>query len=109
MIRRPPRSTLFPYTTLFRSQHAKGKKTARERIDLLLDPGSFVETGSLVRHRSTGFGIEHQRAYGDAVVTGWGRSAVARSSCFRKTSPGPGGAGAGAGPRRSSRSMAWPW
>src|SRR3989442_11248441 len=60
MIRRPPRSTLFPYTTLFRSQHAKGKKTARERIDLLLDPGSFVETGSLVRHRSTGFGIEEK-------------------------------------------------
>src|SRR2546426_7060898 len=53
-------------------QHAKGKKTARERVDLLIDPGSFVEMDSLVRHRSTGFGIERQRPPGDAVVTGWG-------------------------------------
>src|SRR2546426_11725160 len=53
-------------------QHAKGKKTARERIELLLDPGSFVETDSLVRHRSVGFGIENQRPASDAVVTGFG-------------------------------------
>src|SRR5436309_13776277 len=53
-------------------QHAKGKRTARERIVLLLDPGSFVETDRLVRHRSTGFGIENQRPHGDAVVTGFG-------------------------------------
>ena len=53
-------------------QHAKGKKTARERIDLLLDPGSFVELDRLVRHRSSGFGLENTRPPGDAVVTGWG-------------------------------------
>ncbi|GAB2961266.1 acyl-CoA carboxylase subunit beta [Amycolatopsis acidiphila] len=53
-------------------QHAKGKKTARERIDLLLDPGSFVELDELARHRSTNFGQENNRPYGDGVVTGYG-------------------------------------
>jgi propionyl-CoA carboxylase beta chain len=53
-------------------QHAKGKKTARERIDLLLDPGSFVELDELARHRSTNFGQERNRPYGDGVVTGYG-------------------------------------
>ncbi|MCP2169982.1 acyl-CoA carboxylase subunit beta [Goodfellowiella coeruleoviolacea] len=53
-------------------QHAKGKKTARERIDMLLDPGSFVELDELARHRSTNFGQERNRPYGDGVVTGYG-------------------------------------
>ncbi|HYU58637.1 MAG TPA: acyl-CoA carboxylase subunit beta [Actinomycetota bacterium] len=53
-------------------QHARGKLTARERIDLLLDPGSFVETDQLARHRATSFGIDTKRPYGDGVVTGWG-------------------------------------
>ncbi|MGH2705535.1 MAG: acyl-CoA carboxylase subunit beta [Actinomycetota bacterium] len=53
-------------------QHARGKRTARERIDLLLDPGSFVETDMLARHRAHGFGMERRRPYGDGVVTGWG-------------------------------------
>ncbi|MBM7770088.1 propionyl-CoA carboxylase beta chain [Actinokineospora baliensis] len=53
-------------------QHAKGKKTARERIDMLLDPGSFVELDELARHRSTNFGLEKNRPYGDGVVTGYG-------------------------------------
>ncbi|MET0238193.1 MAG: acyl-CoA carboxylase subunit beta [Kibdelosporangium sp.] len=53
-------------------QHAKGKKTARERIDVLLDPGSFVELDELARHRSTNFGLESNRPYGDGVVTGHG-------------------------------------
>jgi propionyl-CoA carboxylase beta chain len=53
-------------------QHAKGKKTARERIDMLLDPGSFVELDELARHRSTNFGLERNRPYGDGVVTGHG-------------------------------------
>ena len=52
--------------------HAKGKLTARERIDALLDPGSFVETDALVRHRSTNFGLADNRPYGDGVVTGYG-------------------------------------
>ncbi|MBA9008013.1 MULTISPECIES: acyl-CoA carboxylase subunit beta [Thermomonospora] len=53
-------------------QHAKGKMTARERIDALLDPGSFVEFDELARHRSTNFGMDKNRPYGDGVVTGYG-------------------------------------
>jgi methylmalonyl-CoA decarboxylase subunit alpha len=53
-------------------QHAKGKLTARERIDLLLDEGSFHEVEPLRRHRATGFGLEAKRPYTDGVVTGWG-------------------------------------
>jgi propionyl-CoA carboxylase beta chain len=53
-------------------QHAKGKKTARERIELLLDKGSFVEVDEFVRHRSNAFGMEANRPYGDSVVTGFG-------------------------------------
>jgi propionyl-CoA carboxylase beta chain len=53
-------------------QHAKGKKTARERIEMLLDEGSFVELDEFVRHRSTAFGMDKNRPYGDAVVTGVG-------------------------------------
>ncbi len=54
------------------SQHAKGKLTARERIGLLLDDGSFVEIDELARHRSTAFGLDKRRPYGDGVVTGYG-------------------------------------
>ncbi|KWX08159.1 methylmalonyl-CoA carboxyltransferase, partial [Carbonactinospora thermoautotrophica] len=53
-------------------QHAKGKLTARERIDLLVDPGSFTELEPLRRHRASGFGLERRRPYTDGVVTGWG-------------------------------------
>jgi propionyl-CoA carboxylase beta chain len=53
-------------------QHAEGKKTARERIALLFDPGSFQELDQLVVHRSTDFGMEEQRIAGDGVVTGYG-------------------------------------
>ncbi|GGN55913.1 methylmalonyl-CoA carboxyltransferase [Actinoplanes lobatus] len=53
-------------------QHARGKKTARERIELLLDKGSFVELDELARHRSTAFGLDRNRPYGDGVVTGHG-------------------------------------
>jgi propionyl-CoA carboxylase beta chain len=55
------------------AQHAKGKLSARERIDLLLDEGSFVELDRFVVHRSHDFGLEKQRVYGDGVVTGYGR------------------------------------
>jgi propionyl-CoA carboxylase beta chain len=54
------------------AQHGKGKLTARERLDLLLDPGSFQEMGMLVKHRSTNFGLDKQRFLGDGVVTGYG-------------------------------------
>ena len=53
-------------------QHAAGKLTARERIDLLLDGGSFVELDALVAHRCTDFGMERQRIPGDGVVCGYG-------------------------------------
>lgn len=53
-------------------QHARGKKTARERLELLLDEGSFVEMDKYARHRSTAFGQEQNRPYGDGVVTGYG-------------------------------------
>ncbi|OPC84944.1 methylmalonyl-CoA carboxyltransferase [Embleya scabrispora] len=53
-------------------QHAKGKMTARERIEYLLDEGSFVELDEFARHRSTNFGLEANRPYGDGVVTGSG-------------------------------------
>ena len=53
-------------------QHKRGKGTARERIDLLLDEGSFVELDELARHRSTLFGQENNRPYGDGVLTGYG-------------------------------------
>ncbi len=54
-------------------QHEKGKLTARERLDLLLDPGTFVEQDMFVTHRSTAFGMEEQKIPGDGVVTGYGR------------------------------------
>jgi propionyl-CoA carboxylase beta chain len=53
-------------------QHTKGRQTARERIDQLLDPGSFVELDALTRHRSTNFGMQDKRPFGDGVVTGTG-------------------------------------
>ncbi len=53
-------------------QHAKGKLTARERVHFLLDEGSFEEIGILVTHRTTDFGMEKQKFYGDGVVTGYG-------------------------------------
>ncbi len=54
------------------SQHAKGKWTARERIEHLFDDGSFVELDELARHRSVAFGLDKNRPYGDGVITGFG-------------------------------------
>ncbi|MFP4636439.1 MAG: acyl-CoA carboxylase subunit beta [Nitriliruptoraceae bacterium] len=53
-------------------QHERGKLTARERLDVLLDEGSFVETDAFAVHRTTGFGMEERRILGDGVVTGHG-------------------------------------
>src|SRR5258708_37573624 len=55
------------------AQHKKGKLTARERLDLLLDTGTFNELDMFVTHRSTDFGLEEQRIPGDGVVTGYGQ------------------------------------
>jgi propionyl-CoA carboxylase beta chain len=54
------------------AQHSKGKLTARERVELLLDHGSFQEMGQLVTHRSSNFGLDKQKFLGDGVVTGYG-------------------------------------
>ncbi len=53
-------------------RHAQGRMTARERVDAFLDPGSFVETEELARHRAHDFGLDANRPYGDGVVTGYG-------------------------------------
>ena len=53
-------------------QHARGKKSARERVEQLLDEGSFVELDALARHRSRNFGLDANRPHGDGVITGYG-------------------------------------
>ncbi|TAK69876.1 MAG: methylmalonyl-CoA carboxyltransferase [Dehalococcoidia bacterium] len=55
------------------AQHERGKLTARERIDILLDPGTFEEMDQLMVHRATEFGLDKQHYLGDAVVTGYGK------------------------------------
>lgn len=55
------------------NQHAKGKRTARERINLLFDEGSFVEMNAFIKHRCVDFGMEQKEASGDGVITGYGR------------------------------------
>src|SRR6185369_13778322 len=55
------------------AQHARGKKTARERIEALLDPGTFREMDMFVTHNCHDFGLQHKKIYGDGVVTGYGR------------------------------------
>jgi len=55
------------------AQHEKGKLSARERLDLLLDEGSFVELDRFVVHRSSDFGLQDEKYFGDGVVTGYGR------------------------------------
>jgi acetyl-CoA carboxylase carboxyltransferase component len=59
-------------TDRIETQHARGRLTARERIDLLLDKGSFRENDAFVVHRTTDFGLDKQKYQGDSVVTGWG-------------------------------------
>lgn len=54
------------------AQHDKGKMTARERVEAFLDPGSFVETDALARHRAHDFGVDKNRPYSDGVITGYG-------------------------------------
>lgn len=55
------------------SQHSKGKLTARERVHLLMDEGTFEEIGMFVTHRSTEFGLEKEKYFGDGVITGYGK------------------------------------
>src|SRR5215204_5816085 len=55
-----------------KAQHERGKLTARERLDVLLDEGSFVEMDRFVVHRATEFGLDKEKYLGDGVVTGYG-------------------------------------
>ena len=87
-------------------QHAKGKLTARERIELLLDQGSFVEFDELARHRSHDFGMDDNRPYGDGVVTGYGTDRrPARSACSARTSRSSAARSARSTARRSCKVM----
>ena len=69
------------------AQHARGKLTARERIDLLLDPGSFEEIDMFVEHDCHEFGMEERKIPGDGVVTGWGTVNGRPIYVMRKISP----------------------
>jgi acetyl-CoA carboxylase carboxyltransferase component len=91
------------------AQHAKGKLTARERLELLLDEGTFEEWDMFVEHRCTDFGMAEQKVPGDGVVTGCGhRSTGAWCSSSARTSPSFGGVAVGGRtPRRSARSWTW--
>jgi acetyl-CoA carboxylase carboxyltransferase component len=60
-------------------QHEKGKMLARERLDYLLDPGSFQELDMLARHRAQAAGLE-EHPYTDGVVTGWGKCSLKKST-----------------------------
>ena len=73
--------------TAVEKQHAKGKYTARERIEKLLDPGSFQELDTYVRHRTHEFEMDKSRPWGDAVVTGHGTIEGRRVCVFCRTSP----------------------
>lgn len=88
--------------------HAKGKLTARERIQALLDEGSFVELDALARHRSTNFGLADNRPLGDASSPATARSTAATSASSRRTPPSSAAASARSTARRSSRSWTWP-
>ena len=72
-LRRRNEAALHPGTeAALEKRHAKGQRTARERIEALLDPGSFTETDALARHRARDFGLEAKRPIGDGVITGFG-------------------------------------
>src|SRR5215208_997475 len=66
------------------AQHKRGKRTARERIELLLDKGSFEEFDMFVEHRSAEFGMEKNKIPGDGVVTGWGTVNGRKTFVFAK-------------------------
>jgi propionyl-CoA carboxylase beta chain len=85
-----------------KAQHAKGKLSARERLDLLLDEGSFTELDRFVVHRSHDFGLEKEQYYGDGVITGYGRIEGRLVYVFSQCSEGH-------SPKRSPRRSARSW
>jgi propionyl-CoA carboxylase beta chain len=68
------------------AQHKKGRLTARERLDLLLDKGSFREVDAFVIHRTNDFGLHEQKIMSDSVVTGWGTMKAVLCMCTRRIS-----------------------
>jgi acetyl-CoA carboxylase carboxyltransferase component len=86
---------------------ARGRLTARERIDALLDPGSFEEYDQLKTHRCTHFGMAEQKIPGDGVVTGHGTIEGRRSLSSRRTSPSSAARSRAPMPKRSARSWIW--
>jgi propionyl-CoA carboxylase beta chain len=90
------------------AQHGKGKLTARERVELLLDEGSFEEFDMFVAHRCTDFGMEAERPAGDGVVTGWGTINGRMVYVFSQDFTVFGGSLSETMPRRSARSWIWP-
>ena len=89
------------------AQHKRGKLTARERIELLMDDGSFEEFDMYVEHRSADFGMEKTKIPGDGVVTGWGTINGRAVYVFAKDFTVFGGSCPRPTPRRSSRSRTW--
>ena len=89
------------------AQHKRGKLTARERIELFLDKGSFEEFDMFVEHRSAEFGMEKQKIPGDGVVTGWGTVNGRAVYCSPRTSPCSAEASARRMRPRSSRCRTW--
>jgi propionyl-CoA carboxylase beta chain len=88
-------------------QHARGKLLARERIELLLDPGSFTELDAFVQHRSPNFNMMENRPYGDGVVTGHGTIEGRRVFVFSQDFTVFGGSLGEAFAEKSSRSWTW--
>jgi propionyl-CoA carboxylase beta chain len=82
LLRREHESLIGGGEARIKKQHEGDKLTARERIELLLDPGSFVELDQFVTHRSTDFGLESQKFLGDGVVTGYGTVHGKTVYCF---------------------------
>lgn len=72
LLRRRAESHVPVGPTAHEKVHAKNRMTARERLDYLLDEGSFVETGALARHRTTAFNMQDRRPVTDGIITGWG-------------------------------------
>lgn len=90
------------------AQHGKGKLTARERIEVLLDEGSFEEFDMYVTHRCTDFGMAQQKVAGDGVVTGWGTINGRQVYVFSQDFTVLGGSLSKPMRRKSARSWIWP-
>jgi len=89
------------------TQHKKGRLTARERIDLLLDKGSFRELDAFVQHRTHDFNLDAQKFMSDSVVTGWGTIEGRLVYIFSQDFTVLGAAWARSTPRRFARSWIW--